>query len=220
MQRNELLKEMARTIEELRAFNEIGKTLTSTLNISEVLAIIMERISKLLRPTNWSLLLVDFETNELYFEVVVGEGSEKLQNVRLPNGQGIVGWVASQGEPILIQDAHQDGRWCNKMDDMTKFQTRSILCTPMKSRETVLGVIELVNSQPNAYSEADLRLLSSLSDFAAIAIENARNFQRVQDLTVTDDVTSLHNSRFLHVALDREFERSRRYGHKFAVIFL
>ena len=219
MQRDELLKEMTRTIEELRAFNEIGKTLTSTLNIGEVLSIIMEKISQLLRPTNWSLLLVDEDAKELYFEIVVGEGAEKLKDVRLPLNEGVVGWVTTNAQPILVTDATKDERWCDKMDDMTQFQTRSILCAPMVVRDSVLGVIELVNSQPNAFSEADLRLVNSLADFAAIAIDNARNFQRVQELTVTDDVTSLYNSRYLHESIEMEFERSRRYGHQFAVIF-
>lgn len=219
MQHDQLLKEMGRTIDELRAFNEIGKTLTSTLNISEVLAIIMEKISQLLRPTNWSLLLVDQETDELYFEIAVGDGAEKLKDVRLPVGQGVVGWVAQERAPILVSDAQKDERWCKEFDDMTQFQTRSILCAPMNVRDTCLGVIELVNSEPDVFSEADLRMLDSLADFAAIAIDNARNFQRIQELTVTDDVTSLYNSRYLHEALEREFERSRRYGHQFAVIF-
>jgi diguanylate cyclase (GGDEF)-like protein len=220
VKRNELLKEMARTIAELRAFNEIGKTLTSTLNTSEVLSIIMEKISQLLMPTNWSLLLVDQSTNELYFEIVVGDGADKLKGVRIPFGQGIVGWVARESQPILIPDAHKDSRWCNKMDDVTQFETRSILCTPLNCRDTVLGVIEIVNAKPSAYTDADLRLLNSLSDFAAIAIENARNFQKVQELTVTDDVTRLYNTRFLHNVLQREYERSKRYGHSFAVVFL
>ena len=143
MQRDELLKEMTRTIEELRAFNEIGKTLTSTLNIGEVLSIIMEKISQLLRPTNWSLLLVDEDAKELYFEIVVGEGAEKLKDVRLPLNEGVVGWVTTNAQPILVTDATKDERWCDKMDDMTQFQTRSILCAPMVVRDSVLGVIEL-----------------------------------------------------------------------------
>ncbi|RME29632.1 MAG: GGDEF domain-containing protein [Deltaproteobacteria bacterium] len=83
----------------------------------------------------------------------------------------------------------------------------------------MLGVIELVNNEPNSFSESDLRLLESLADYAAIAIENARNFQRVQELTVTDDVTSLYNSRYLHEALQNEYERARRYDLTFSVVF-
>ncbi len=219
MQKEDLLKEMTRTVNELRVFNEIGKALTSTLDVGEVLNIIMQNISKLLTPSNWSLLLVDEEKKELYFEIAVGEGSDKLQNLRLPIGKGVAGWTAENVKPLLVNDVLQDSRWCQHGDNLTKFSTRSIVCVPLVSKGAVLGVIELVNSKPNSFTESDLHLLESISDYAAIAIENARNFKRVQELTVTDDVTNLYNSRHLHEMLEMEYERSKRYDLTFSIIF-
>jgi diguanylate cyclase (GGDEF)-like protein len=219
MEREDLIKEMSRTVEELHIFNEIGKTLTSTLDVREVLSIIMQKMSELLKPTNWSLLLLDPERKRLTFEIAVGEGSEKLKDISLPLGAGVCGWVAREGRPILVEDARQDERWCKNMDELTKFKTRAILCVPLIFRGSVLGVMELVNAVPNSFTEADLRLLSSLADYAAIAIENARNFQRIQDLTITDDVTSLYNSRYLHEMLNFEYERSKRYQQPFSIVF-
>jgi diguanylate cyclase (GGDEF)-like protein len=219
MDREDLLKEMGRTVDELRVFNEIGKTLTSTLDIREVLAIIMQKISELMKPHNWSLLLLDEEKQELYFEIAVGPGADKLKELRLPLGEGVAGWVAREGEPLVVPDAREDPRWNQKVDELTKFTTRSIVCVPLISRGAVLGVIELVNAEPNSFLESDIRLLGSLADYAAIALENARNFLRVQELTVTDDVTALFNSRHLHEMLNAEYERSKRYELTFSIIF-
>jgi len=219
MDKEQMLKEMSRTVDELRIFNEIGKALTSTLDIREVLAIIMQKISELMKPHNWSLLLLDEETNELYFEVAVGQGADKLKELRLKMGEGVAGWVAEKSSSLLVQDVRQDSRWCKRVDELTKYDTRAIACVPLTSRGSVLGVIELVNTEPNSFARADLRLLESLADYAAIAIENARNFLRVQELTVTDDVTSLYNSRHLHEMLASEYERARRYGLTFSLVF-
>jgi diguanylate cyclase (GGDEF)-like protein len=219
MDREQLLRDLTRTVDELRIFNEIGKTLTSTLDIREVLAIIMEKISELMKPHNWSLLLVDEESNELYFEIAVGLGADKLKELRLKIGEGVAGWVAREAKALMVPDVRKDPRWCDRVDSMTRFETRSILCVPLVARGSVLGVIELVNAEPNSFNEPDLRLLESMADYAAIAIENARNFLRVQELTVKDDVTSLYNSRHLHEMLANEFERSRRYGLTFSLVF-
>ena len=219
MEYERLLADMKRTIAELQVFNEIGKALTSSLDIKEVLGVIMQKISDLLKPTHWSLLLMDPSGRFLEFEVAVGEGSEKLKDVKLPLDEGVVGWVAREAKPLIIDDAHRDERWCKDMDEVTDFQTRAILCAPLVSKDTVLGVIELVNEIPGAFTQSDMRLLNSLADYAAIAIENARNYQRLQEITVTDDVTSLYNSRYLHETLAREFERAQRYNQPFSLIF-
>src|SRR3990172_8325877 len=83
---------LERKIKELSVFHEVGKALTSTLDISEVLQTIMEKISSFFRPDTWSLLMVDEDTKELYFEIAIGEGAEALRHVRLKKDEGIAGW--------------------------------------------------------------------------------------------------------------------------------
>jgi len=91
----------------------------------------------------------------------------------------------------------------------------------MISKGRVLGVIELLNDGVRGkFDDGDLQLLYTLADYAAIAIENAKYFQKIQELTITDDVTELNNSRFLYQALDREIKRSRRYRKQFCLIFI
>src|SRR5437016_7459109 len=94
----EKLQDLERKIKELSVFHEVGKALTSTLDLSEVLQTIMEKISSFFRPDTWSLLMVDDDTNELYFEIAIGEGAEALRHIRLKKDEGIAGWVATRGE--------------------------------------------------------------------------------------------------------------------------
>lgn len=216
-----LLALLGRRTEELETLVEIGKALTSTLDLREVLSAIMEKVSLLLRPKNWSLLLVDDETGDLTFEIAVSPAADRVKGIRLRRGEGIAGWVALHGEPLLIPDVSADPRFAVKVDEAAAFTTRSIVCVPLKSKNRVLGVVELLNNlDEGEFSEADLKILSTIADYAAIAIENAQYVQRVRDLVVMDDLTSLYNSRYLLEALEYEIERARRYGAPLSLVFL
>src|SRR5438105_2123323 len=145
MQGPELLRELKRMVDELAALNEIGKALTSSLDISEVMELILEKVSRLLKPSNWSLLLVDPVTNELYFQAARGPGAEVLLGMRLRPGEGIAGHVATSGKPLRVDDVRKDPRFAARFDEKTSLHTRSILCVPLSAKGRVLGVIELVN---------------------------------------------------------------------------
>jgi diguanylate cyclase (GGDEF)-like protein len=206
---------------EVTVFHELGKALTSTLELEQVLRTIMEKIDEFLRPDTWSMLLVDEAKQELYFELAIGKGAQALKDVRIKIGQGIAGWVAQHGEAVVVPDVSQDTRFFGKVDEKTKMETRSIVAVPVRFRDHCLGVIELVNCiGPEGFDDRSMALLEALSDFAAIAIENARHVKRIHDLTITDDVTNLYNSRHLHFILETEIYRSQRYGYEFSVIFI
>ncbi len=218
---NNYIRNIGTDTRAIEILHEIGKTLTSTLDLKEVLSIIMQKISELLKPSNWSLLLIDEEKHELFFEIAVGENADKLKNMHLTMGEGIAGWVAMTGEALLIPDVTKDPRFTPKIDHITHLKTQSIICVPLKSKGRVLGVVELINKlEDKQFNPTDLNILTTLTDYAAIAIENAKYLQRVQELTIRDDLTTLYNSRYLHLMLESEMERSKRYGLHFAMIFL
>jgi diguanylate cyclase (GGDEF)-like protein len=206
---------------ELATMVEIGKALTSTLQLDEILQVIMERVSSLLTPKAWSLLLVDQSSGELVFEIAVSPIEMNLKGTRLKRGEGIAGWVAENGEPLLIADVCIDPRFCDSIDRAGSFTTRSVICIPVKSRERTLGVVELVNSlDEGSFDEADLKILTTIADFAAIAIENAKVHEEVRYLAVTDELTGLWNARRFNELLNYEVERSRRYGGEVSLIFM
>jgi len=221
MEPHEEIAELKRQIERLSVFHEIGKALASTIDLQKILQTVMEKISDHLQPDTWSLLMIDEATHELYFEIAIGAGADKLKDVRLKLGEGIAGWVAQHGEPVLIEDVKRDDRFSQRVDDITKIDTRSVVCVPIKGKEKILGVIELINCLGReSFRRSDIPILKSLADYAAIALENARYIQRIHELTITDDCTALYNARHLNFVLDAEIYRSTRYGYEFSVIFL
>lgn len=207
---------------EVTVFHELGKALTSTLQLDQVLRTIMEKINEVLRPDTWSLLLMDIEKNELFFQIATGKGADALRDVRIKVGQGLAGWVAKTGKAVVVPDTTQDSRFFGQVDAKTKTETRSVVAVPVRFRDQCLGVIELVNCiEPGGcFSQRDLALLEALADYAAIAIENARHVQRIHELTITDDCTSLYNARHLNFMLDTEIYRSHRYAFEFSLIFI
>jgi diguanylate cyclase (GGDEF)-like protein len=207
-------------VHEVNIFHDVAKALTSSLNLDSILQTIMDKVAEYFRPDTWSLLMVDEAKDELYFAIAVGEAAESLHNVRLKMGEGIAGWVARHGEALIVPDVYTDPRFAKRIDEFTRWKTRSIVCIPLKSRERVLGVIQLINVQVKGLSEGEVFFLQALCDYAAIAVENARAVERIQELTITDDCTGLYNARHLYKTLEAEVYRSARFGYEFTVLFI
>jgi diguanylate cyclase (GGDEF)-like protein len=206
---------------DVATFVELGKALTSSLQLDRVLRVIMEKMQEFLRPQTWYLLILDESKEELYFELAVGKDSERLNNVRVEVGRGIAGWVAKNGEAVVTTDAPKDPRFLQEVDGWPGTETRTIVAVAVRFRHKCLGVIGLVNFfGPEGFPPADLSLLLAFADFAAIALENARHVKSIHDLTITDDQTGLYNARHLGFILDTEVYRSQRYGYEFSLLFV
>ena len=209
-----------RQLQEVAIFNDVAKALTSSLNLDSILQTIMDKMAEFFRPDTWSLLMVDEQKDELYFAIAVGDAAETLKTVRLKVGEGIAGWVARHGESLIVPDVYNDPRFAKRIDEMTKWKTRSIICVPLQSKHRVLGVIQLINCAMESFGEQEMFFLHALCDYAAIAIDNARAVEKIQELTITDDCTGLYNARHLYKTLEAEVYRSARFGYEFSVIFL
>ena len=220
MTRPQPTAEHSRSKSELAILHDVAKALTSSLNLDSILQTIMEKVAAYFRPDTWSLLMTDDEHHELYFAIAIGDASESLKSVRLRIGEGIAGWVAQHGEPLVVPDVSRDERFSPRVDDMTKWKTKSILCVPLASKNRVLGVIQLINVDMTTFGSDQFMLLQALADYAAIAIDNAHAVEKIQELTITDDCTGLYNARHLYNTIESEVYRSNRFGYEFSVLFL
>jgi GAF domain-containing protein len=209
-----------RQVQELSVFHDVAKALTSSLNLDSVLQTIMQKMAEYFRPDTWSLLMVDDTTDELYFAIAVGPAADSLKSLRLKMGEGIAGWVAKHGESLIVPDVYKEPRFAKRIDEMTKWQTKSVICVPLRAKHRSLGVIQLINCPMETFGDNEMFFLNALCDYAAIAIDNARAVERIQELTITDDCTGLYNARHLYKTLEAEVYRSARFGHEFSVIFI
>lgn len=200
---------------------QIGKLLTSTTSHEEILTLIMAQVSQLVKADNWSLFLLDEETNELRFEIVVGIDKKTVEHIRIPLGVGLVGHAAKTGQPLIINDAQTNPRFNREIDRLTGFKTHSVICVPLTFHNRIQGVIEIVNiADPESFEIKYMPIVKILSDYAAIALENARLFNRIQQLSVTDEYTGLYNARYLHQILDDFLIRTDEQGQSLAVVFM
>jgi GAF domain-containing protein len=174
LEKNRLYHEMQVRAQQLVTLNEVGRTITSTLELRSALNLIMDKAIEILDAEAGSLLLADPETGDLIFEVTLGPTASDIQGTRLPVGTGIAGTVA-QTEPVIVNQARSDQRWFSGVDKSGEFQTDALMAVPMVTKDRVVGVLEVINKHDGTpFNVDDQNLLSAFATNAAISIENAR----------------------------------------------
>jgi signal transduction histidine kinase len=159
---------------------EITRQLNSMLDLHSLLLRIIDASIELTRTEQASILLIDQNTGELRFEASSNLSGGAMEQIVVPMEGSLAGWIATHGEPVLVEDASNDPRFFNKVDQTIKFETRNLLGVPMIAHGKVIGVVEAINkiNDTEPWTEDDVNTLSALAAQAAIAIENARLFQQ------------------------------------------
>lgn len=172
---------------------KVSQILNSTLSLQPLLQIIVQSATELTNTEACSIMLMDKNTKELRFAESTGGVSDALKKVVVPLDGSIGGWVVRSNRPLLIRDAKNDPRWHKGVDESTDFETRSILGVPLRVRNQVTGVLELVNKKTEVgFVQDDIQIAETLASHAAIAIQNARLLDELQqayrDLSEVDRI--------------------------------
>lgn len=177
------LKHIEEKTERLALLSQLGQILNSTLDHKEVRRRAMEAATRLMKAEVGSLLLIDEERNQLYFEVALGDKEETIKKITLNLGEGIAGWVAQNGEALIVNQPEKDSRFYKGVDDKTEFKTRNVICVPIKVKDKAIGVLEAINKKEGeVFDGEDLALFTSLADQVAIALDNARLYQELEEM--------------------------------------
>ena len=182
LQNADLFEEAQHRAQELFVLNAIGQLLTSTFDLEVVLKRTIDSVRALLAAKAASVFLHEpaSPTNPepaLVIAAAAGPGAERLLGLRLPATTGLAGWVMQEKQPVLVNQANQDPRFDPQVDALTQVATQSVIAVPLLARNTVFGVIEVLNQETGSFNPRDLELLSTVAGSAAIAIENAGLYQ-------------------------------------------
>ncbi len=170
-------------VEELKKLFRATEIVYSSLDLRVVLNTIMSLAMQLLNAEATSVLLIDEEKGELSFVAAPGEIEKNLEEIHLRKGEGIAGWVAENGKILLIPDVSREPRFAERVDHISGFKTKSILCIPLKVGNKIVGVIEAINKKKKSnFTADDIRLCSSLAKQSAMAIEKAKLYKDMEDL--------------------------------------
>ncbi|HEY1017030.1 MAG TPA: GAF domain-containing protein [Herpetosiphonaceae bacterium] len=164
---------------QLTLLNELGRTLTSTLDLEAVPSLIMGRVQQIMDVEEGSLLLVDEDTGELVFSYSLSAFGKKLLGTRIPSNVGIAGLVLRTRQSLIVNRASEHPAFYTGIDEVTGLSTRDLLCVPLLGRNGVKGVIEVINHRDGKpFTTADRSLLEAVADQAVIAVENANLYAR------------------------------------------
>lgn len=172
----------ARPSKEIEALVELSSMINSSLDILEVLTHAMRFVGEVIGAEGSSIFEIDDTTNELFFQILSGNENHSVKEIRMKMGEGVAGWVARTGEPVIVPDTENDARFSSKVDLVTGFKTRSIIALPIKNKGRLTGVLELVNKRGGTpFNQEDLEFLTIAANQIGIAMANARLYERLQE---------------------------------------
>ena len=187
-------------IRQLARLVEVSVTLNSTLELEPLLQYILDSAVELLNCEAVSILLYDERSEQLHFAAVTGSDPDELSKIPVPLDRSIAGKIFTENNSLVINDVARDSRHYSEVGDQTQIEIRSLLGVPMRIRKQKVGVIEAINKERELFTYSDVKLLSIIASLAAVAINNARLVQELQDANTQLSEADEMKSRFMAVA--------------------
>ncbi|KRE86526.1 hypothetical protein ASG89_11005 [Paenibacillus sp. Soil766] len=185
---------------------DVSLEVNSTIRKQDLLVKIMETSSRIMNAEASSVILVDEDKGELFFDLALGAKGDEVREIRLKIGEGIAGWVAQTGKSVKIDDAARDERWSSKVAKRVDYPTRNMLCVPLVSKGKIIGVLQVLNKRGDTpFTDRDLQLLESIASPTAASLENAMLYDALEKSVHALKVTTAAKERMeseLRIATD------------------
>jgi diguanylate cyclase (GGDEF)-like protein len=212
-------EERQREIRALEALNLIGQKISSVSDFESLVEVVYGETSKIMKTENFYLALYNADANEIRFILYVEEGKRRSRSRRVLR-RGLTEYVVRTQNPLLVRN--------NVVAEAEKLGIEALgrpaqcwMGVPILYGKKVLGVIAVQDyKKMNVYDEADMRVLQTIANQTAVAIENSRLYEETRKMAVTDPMTGLYNIRHLYNVLQLEIERAKRYGLRFSLLII
>ena len=194
----------------------IARILSASSSINKNIAAVAEKAGTIAEAEEWSLLF-----DESFFKTVKLRSSKNIQKVNISAMRGIAGLTMTKAITVNVPDVSLHSHFDKKTDGFRDLRIRSLLCAPLRIKDRTVGVLRFFNKKTAAsFTAYDEKLLADTACLIALALERIYLYQKIEEVSITDDLTGLYNVRYLNQSIDVEIERSRRYGVIFSLIFM
>ncbi len=171
-----------RMLQYFSAIEDISKHINFSNNLKATQEDILLRAMKVMQVESISILLIDEKKNEMYFEVCKGEKAKEIESkkntLRFKVGQGIAGWVAKMGKPVIVNDPANHPNFYKEVDSLTGYSTINIACVPLMVKNRIKGVIEAINKRDSDFEDMDRVLLSNIAALISVSMENIELYDK------------------------------------------
>ena len=156
--------------------------INSSLQINDVLDSAMKAAEEFMDAEASSVFDFDQERGDISVRLARGEKGGFIQDRKLKPGEGVAGWVIESGKPLIVEDVQKESRFSDRFDSETGFRTRSLICVPLIIRKKTIGALQVINKKNEGpFTRDDLELLTALAQQIAVAIDNAKLYQRLEE---------------------------------------
>lgn len=178
--RKRMERAMQQRHRELEMLNMAGQALNASLDLDQVLSTTLDRACDLMDVFACSVWLIDPDTGDLVCRCATGPHTSIVEGWRMAPGEGVVGWVAQSGKSLVVDDMQAEARHFRDVEQQTGLMLRSAVSVPLRIKENVIGALQVLDPKVGRFRSTDLMLVESLASSAAIALENARLYEDLQ----------------------------------------
>jgi len=207
-------------VKDLSVIYEIGQEVNSVVDLDELYEHITKTLKHHLKIEQFAVLVFDDNKEEMYVKSASGfKDNEHVLRATFRSGEGITGLVAQTGRKIYIRDTSTDKRFLKyKKDELN--ERSSFLSIPLKYKSDIYGVINFGRTGTSGFSLNDVKMMTLVANQVALAIANAKLYTRTRELSVTDELTGVHNRRHFQQMLQMEWKRAVRFERELSVVML